>query len=116
MNTVTSAEPTVEDTKTALQLVCDYLSDVATIKLLNASGFSSEDLKPGKKENQPEKRKAEWEIDLEVEKETSGFTRAQPKTNSISTDTSSNKKKPTPAPVKKPIAGVKSITSFFGKK
>ena len=114
--TVISAEPTIEDTKTALQLVCDYLSDASTIKLLSALGYSLEDLKHEKKENQSEKRKADWEIDLEVEKETSGFTQAQPKINKTTTDSNSSKKKPTPAPVKKPIAGVKSITSFFGKK
>jgi len=115
---LSNAEVTADDTKVALQLVCDYLSDVASGKLVNSFGYNLDDLKHETKESQPEKRKAEWEIDLEVEKETSGFMTAQPKINRPSTDNSSNnsKKKPTPAVVKKPIAGVKSITSFFGKK
>jgi hypothetical protein len=114
-----SIEPSAEDMKGALQLVCDYLTDNTASKLVNILGYNLDDLKHEKnKDNQLEKRKADWEIDLEVEKETSGFMQTQPKINKTSNDVSSNssKKKPTPAPVKKPVAGVKSITSFFGKK
>lgn len=113
-----TVEPTAEDTKGALQLICDYLTDVATGKLVSSMGYNLDDLKHEKKDNQQEKRKADWEIDLEIEKETSGFMQPQPKASKPSSDGGSNssKKKPTQAPAKKPIAGVKSITSFFGKK
>lgn len=64
MTETTLSEPNSHDTKTAIQVVTDYLSESMTEKLLKAFGLSAADLTDTK--NHSSKRKTDWEADLEV--------------------------------------------------
>lgn len=113
------------DNIVALQIITDHLSASMTSMFLEEIGVSAADLTI--KVLSETKRKADWELELELEKETVAFTNSMgtkvvdnsgsgasiKSTTSIAQDA---KKAKLAAAVSKPIPGVKSITSFFSKK
>jgi len=126
-----------EETRVALQIVCDYLNDATATKLVESFDMRLSDLAPSKAQETQLKRKADWEQELELEKETLAYapplkpslTTASSSSSGTATGSSSSssfstsasgpaKKKPSnggKAPAK-PVAGKASIASFFGKK
>jgi len=134
---VDAAAVSPEDTRLALQIVCDYLADATAAKLLESFGMKATDLAPTKAQEKTLKRKADWEQELELEKETLAYN-MKPTTAVVSSQASSSSssssssggaasssssssaaaaaKKKTPAgKVVKPAEGKASIASFFGK-
>lgn len=90
--------------------------------LLDDLQISLTELATSKKQTET-KRKADWEEELEIEKETLAYTTSIG-TKVVSSDATikntaniaQQAKKAKAAVVKPPPAGVKSITSFFAKK
>lgn len=125
----TELEVTSDDTLQAVQLVSDYLTDNMTKLLVSAMNLNISDVNTVSMKG--EKRKADWEIELEIEKETSAYT-AKPTMTSQNDAVQSNfgggfgpqssgmkppAKKATNAAARigKP-KGTASIASFFGAK
>ena len=127
---VDAAAVSPEDTRLALQIVCDYLADATAAKLLESFGMKATDLAPTKAQEKTLKRKADWEQELELEKETLAYN-MKPTTAVVSSQASSSSggassssssssaaaaaKKKLPAGKVKPAEGKASIASFFGK-
>lgn len=104
-----------EDRVMALQVVCDYLSEEMAARLAAHLGFSLAcDVYPAKA-MQPVKRKADWEEEMEIEKETLAFKMA-PAGEAKAGAGASKKKVPVAAKATKAPVGVKSISSFFSAK
>lgn len=61
-----NAQPSSMDTLSAAQIVCDYLSEEMSTKLLAHLGLSEADVLHQKVGSQSNKRKADWELELEV--------------------------------------------------
>jgi hypothetical protein len=128
VNVNATVETVPEDNRVAVQILMDYLSDKMTAKLLKTYGYSSSDMQVNKK--QDIKRKADWELEMELEKDTLAYAMppsgASASTNSSGSHSQSNptdmqKKKPAPrsnAASKfnggKPVEAKKSIMNFFG--
>ena len=64
MAVVASSQDTIE----AIQIVCDYLSEALSSKLVAHLGQSESDVFPTRAAT-TSKRKADWEVELEVEKD-----------------------------------------------
>jgi hypothetical protein len=122
-----AGEPEAEDIRAALQVVTDYLTDAMATKLVAAFGLTAADVAASK--TQAQKRKADWEIELEIEKETNYALPQRPVPTAGAPSTGNGASKPAPAAAAKKTAtsasaaktaaaakGAKSITSFFGKK
>jgi len=118
---------TAEETRVAVQIIMDYLSDAMTAKFLSAMGFSASDMQASRK--QETKRKADWELEMELEAETLAYAMPSASAGSSSTFSSgapvstSVKKAPPAKPNAaskfnggKPVEAKKSIASFFGAK
>ena len=118
---------TRDDTVLALQVITEYINDSISRLLLDEFGVSFAELQPCKRYTDI-KRKADWEEELEIEKETIAFTNSMgTKVNqevgvvgarSVSTiretaGIASEAKKAKVAAVKPPPKGVVSITNFF---
>ncbi len=106
-----------EDKRIAVQIIIDYLTESMSAKLLSLAGFAASDMQASRK--QETKRKADWELDLELEAESLAY--AMPA--AVSNITSTAKKAPTSKPNAaskfnggKPVEAKKSIASFFGPK
>ena len=116
-----------DDFKVALQIVCDYLTESMISKITKFMNFEISDLYTSVSSNQ--KRKTDWELEMEIEKETMGFDKKAIDNNSsvasnvlstANTNSQPKKKATTNADKKnlKPIPGVKmqQLSSFFSKK
>jgi hypothetical protein len=116
-----------DDIKIALQIVCDYLTESMTLKITKAMNIEISDLYTSVSNNQ--KRKTDWELELEIEKETIGYEKkAIDNTSSVAINVLSTahtysqpkKKNASNAAIKnsKPIPGVtmKPLSNFFAKK
>lgn len=131
-----TAAVSAEDTRIAVQIMTDYLSDSTANKLLASYGFTATDMQVSKKQD-THKRKADWELEMELERETLAYAmptasadvptanKPAPSTAGISTVTANpsaaSKNKPAVrlnAASKfnggKPVEAKKSIASFFG--
>lgn len=121
-----NVESNKEDEKIALQIVADYCSVSMATKLVGKYGFASVDnLTMPIQEN---KRKADWEVEMEMEKETLAFANtATGMDNNPYQQSSSNaqmqqppKKKAAPSTstvkLQQAAKGTKSMMSFFTKK
>ena len=117
-------EANKKDEKIALQIVADYCSVAMATKLVGKYGFASVDsLTMPIQEN---KRKADWEVEMEMEKETLAFANTASGVDNNSHASSSaqmqqppkKKAAPSTATVKLQQAakGTKSMMSFFTKK
>lgn len=116
-----------QDTLLALELVAGYLTDRMSASLQDLLGFTADDMSVHAKDKKHarQKRKADWEEELEIEKETLAFA-APPSNNDTAVAPSAG----TSAPAKKIASqtmktskanaaaakGTKSMMSFFGKK
>ena len=60
-----------DDIKIALQIICDYLTESMILKITKAMNIEASDLYASVSSNQ--KRKTDWELELEIEKETIGY-------------------------------------------
>ena len=67
-------EPSPEDTIEAVQLVSDYLTDDMSKQLITAMGLNANDVNTVSMKG--EKRKADWELEMELEKETMAYKMA----------------------------------------
>jgi hypothetical protein len=122
-------EVTADDKLEAMQLVSDYLTDNMTKNLASAMDLNLSDVNTVSMKG--EKRKADWEIELEIEKETLAYT-AKPVVTSQNDAVQSNfgggfgapnsgmkppakKAMNAAARIGKP-KGTASIASFFGAK
>ena len=121
-----------EDRILALEIISEYLTKTTYQQLLDFSGISESDLvKKDDTSNKANKRKADWEIDLEIEKEMTAYNTHQHQrtevrnadSNAPNLTTNSNtntlKAKPPAAKTKAmegAAKGTKSIFSFFNKK
>jgi hypothetical protein len=133
--TATAAD--AADTALAAQLLLDYLSPALADKLVLALGLKAAHFAAAQKVSaQPQKRKADWELELEIEKD-AGFGNEYKDTGNAEaglgggcaggSGASNFNKKPSAAggakkstsassKIKDAPRGVKSISSFFGKK
>ena len=66
--------PSTEDTMEAVQLVSDYLTDNMSKELITAMGLNVSDVNTVSMKG--EKRKADWELEMELEKETMAYKMA----------------------------------------
>jgi len=121
-----------EETRVAVQIIMDYLSDSMTAKFLDVMGFSASDMQASRK--QETKRKADWELEMELEAETLAYSMPSASGGggggsgsagiASGTSTSTSAKKAAPARPNaaskfnggKPVEAKKSIASFFGAK
>jgi len=126
----TQESVSAEETRVAVQIILDYLTDTLTAKFLSAMGFSASDMQASRK--QETKRKADWELEMELEAETLAYAMptttaavggsAGPPSSGASASASTNKAyaaKPNAASKfngGKPVEAKKSIASFFGAK
>lgn len=110
-----------------MQIITEYLTESLSELLLTDIGISLSELTTKKQADV--KRKADWEEELEIEKETIGYvnslgTKAPNNISSLSSSATikstsgfaQDAKKAKQQIVKPAPAGVKSITSFFSKK
>lgn len=112
-----------DDTIIAAQILCEYLSEKMIGKFIAALGIENSELYSATINT---KRKTDWELELEIEKETLGFEKKVVEdTSTLSKQTANNnnnnqpkKKAATQAAMKnsKPIAGVSKLSNFFTKK
>ncbi len=114
-------EPTREEARTAVELVCDYLNDEWARKLQDHCGFSAEDMK--EVAAAAAKRRSAWENENDAEQDT-----ALELTHGKRFKAGADAAAAAPAPkasgpslahkklAKTNLKGVKSISSFFGKK
>jgi hypothetical protein len=96
----------------------EYLNDNTTKLLLEGLNVSASELTASTKQLNI-KRKADWEEELEIEKETIAYTTSIGTKDATIKSTSSiaqEAKKAKATTIKPPPAGVKSITSFFAPK
>lgn len=115
-----------DDIIIAAQIVCDYLTEKMIGKLVAALGIETSVLYSSTAANT--KRKTDWELELEIEKETLGFerkvvddtsTNSTLKSSSTANTNSQPKKKAATQAAKansKSIAGLKPLSNFFAKK
>jgi hypothetical protein len=106
-----------DDTKTAVEIMCDYLSESLSSSLMTEYNLKTSDFNT---KSSLGKRKADWEVALEQEKE-SVIQKVVPPPSQISGNNNSSN-----VAVKKDVKGIKlnevaakgtkSIHSFFGKK
>jgi hypothetical protein len=128
---IDNATVSKEDTRIAVQILCDYLSEEMTKLFIALMGFTASEMQPSKK--QETKRKADWELEMELEKETLAFAMpggkvAGDSANASANPASSTHTKGAPGPAKKkaaptnaqklgkPVQGKASLMSFFGGK
>lgn len=71
MNTIEHSEPESQDIRMALQVVTDYLTESMTIKIVASFGMDIKEMVVTK--SQTQKRKADWEYELDIEKETLAY-------------------------------------------
>ena len=71
VNTIGHDEPESQDIRMALQVVTDYLTESMTIKIVASFGMDAKDMVVSK--SQTQKRKADWEYELDIEKETLAY-------------------------------------------
>ena len=122
---VTDEQVSQEETRVSLQIVCDYLTDTIATKLVQSFGMQLADLAPSKVQENQLKRKADWESELELEKETLAYAMkptssagtssatASSSSSSSSSSSAAKKKAPTKGKEVKPVAGKQAISSFF---
>lgn len=119
---------TREDTKVALQIICDYLTETIASKLVACFDMTLQDLLPSKAAQNITKRKADWEIELEIEKETLAFqmppasgassssninSKGSSSASKVTATAAGTKKKAFMPKEIKQIAGVQKLSNFF---
>jgi len=116
-----------DDIITAAQIVCDYLTEKMIGKLVTSLGIEESELYTTAVSS---KRKTDWELELEIEKETLGFekkvvddtsvtaSKISNTNNNTNTNSHPKKKSATQAAMKnaKSIPGVKPLSNFFAAK